>query len=98
MTIKTVSNTKAARLPYNHPLVKTAGRIIAALDIHPTLAHSESELSIFLSRQIPAVTLGLTRGDNPNQLDSRMEIAPLTLGIAQVLGVLLAIDSGVCDG
>ena len=98
MTIKTVSNTKAARLPYNHPLVKTAGRIIAALDIQPTLAHSESELSIFLSRQIPAVTLGLTRGDNPNQLDSRMEIAPLTLGIAQVLGVLLAIDSGVCDG
>ena len=98
MEIKTISNTKAARLPYNHPLVKSAGRIISALGIKPTLAHSESELSIFLSRQIPAVTLGLTHGVNHNQIDARMEIAPLSRGIAQVIGVLLAMDSGVCDG
>ncbi len=97
MEIKTISNTRAARLPYNHPLVKSAVRIIAALDLQPALSHSESELSIFLSHEIPAVTLGLTLGDNVNQTDSRMEIAPLPRGIAQVLGMLLAMDSGVCD-
>ena len=98
MQIKTISNAKAARLPYNHPLVKAAGRVITALDLQPTLSHSESELSIFLSRQIPAVTLGLTRGDTLVQTESRMQIAPLARGIAQVLGLLLAMDSGVCDG
>ena len=97
MQIKTISNAKAARLPYNHPLVKAAGRVITALDLQLTLAHSESELSIFLSRQIPAVTLGLTHGDTLGQTEARMQIAPLARGIAQVLGVLLAMDGGVCD-
>jgi tripeptide aminopeptidase len=95
--IKIISNVKAARLPFHHPLVKATSRIIEALDVKPTLAHSESELSIFLSHQIPAVTLGLTSGENLHQLDARMEIAPLSRGIAQVLGALLALDSGVCN-
>jgi acetylornithine deacetylase/succinyl-diaminopimelate desuccinylase-like protein len=98
MDIKIISNVKAARLPFHHPLVKAAGRILSALGIQPSLSHSESELSVFLSHHIPAVALGLTFGENLHQLDARMEIAPLIRGIAQVLGVLLAIDSGICHG
>jgi di/tripeptidase len=98
MDTKIISNVKAARLPFHHPLVKVASQIISALGVQPVLSHSESELSVFLSRQIPAVALGLTFGENLHQLDARMEIAPLSRGIAQVLGVLLAIDSGICHG
>jgi hypothetical protein len=54
-------------------------------------------MSIFLSRKIPAVTLGITHGENYYTPKATMEIEPMFTGIAQILGVLMAIDSGVCD-
>jgi len=55
------------------------------------------DLSIFLSHRIPAVTLGVTHGFNYYEEDATMEIEPMFRGIAQIVGVLMAIDSGVCD-
>ena len=94
---KTISNVRAARLKHNHPLVKTGAAIIRQLGFSPTRGASESELSIFLSRDIPAITLGLTRGQGYQQQDAAVEIEPIFKGIAQIIGVLEAIDSGVCD-
>lgn len=98
LALHTVSNVAASRLPYTHPLVKASGQVMKALDIEPVGEPSESELSIFLAKKIPAVTLGITRGENYHQVNSRMEIEPMFRGIAQVIGVLRAIDEGVCDG
>jgi tripeptide aminopeptidase len=97
LRLKTISNAAASRLRYNHPLVKCAGAVMKRLNITPVGEPSASELSILLSRRIPAVTLGLTRGDRYHQKNAVMEIEPLFRGIAQVVGTLLAIDSGVCD-
>ena len=52
LKINTISNVGAANLKFNHPLVKSAGEIIRRLGLKPTSAHSESELSIFLARNI----------------------------------------------
>ena len=62
-----ISNLNATRLPYNHPLVKCAARILNRLGVEAVSEPSETALSIFLQRKIPAVTLGLTRGDNYHQ-------------------------------
>ncbi len=97
LTINTISNIKATRLKYNHPLVKCVACIMEKLDIKPIAEPSESELSAFLSRGIPAVTLGITRGDNYHREDTKIEIEPMFKGIAQILGVMKAIDNGVCD-
>ena len=97
LTMHTISNVGAANLKYNHPLVKNAGEIIRRLGFKPVSDHSESELSIFLSRNIPAVTLGLTRGKNHHLENATIEIAPMFQGIAQVVATIMAIDSGVCD-
>lgn len=97
MNLKTISNVNAVKLNYNHPLVKTAGKIIHALDIKPVSDHSESELSIFLSKQIPAVTLGITSGENYHLDTAAVEIEPIFKGIAQVVATIMAIDTGVCD-
>ncbi len=94
---KTISNVRAARLKHNHPLVKTGAAIIKQLGFSPSRGPSESELSIFLSRDIPAITLGLTRGQGYQQKEAAVEIEPIFKGIAQIIGVLEAIDSGVCD-
>jgi tripeptide aminopeptidase len=97
MKLETISTVDASRLRYNHPLVKAAGQIMRTLGIDTVGEPSESELSILLSKKIPAVTLGLTHGENHHQARSQLEIEPMFTGIAQVIGVLQAIDSGVCD-
>ena len=97
MELRTISNVSAARLKYNHPLVKATGEVMRRLEIPIVGEPSESELSIFLSKKIPAVTLGLTHGENYHQPNSKLEIEPMFKGIAQVIGTIQAIDSGVCD-
>jgi tripeptide aminopeptidase len=97
LKLKTISNLNAASLKYNHPLVKTTGAIIESLGLKPISAPSESELSIFLAHKIPAVTLGITLGENIHLENSMMEIEPMYKGIAQIVGAIMAIDKGVCD-
>jgi hypothetical protein len=58
---------------------------------------SESALSIFLHKKIPAITLGITWGTNFHQNDAMIEIEPMYKGIAQIPALLMAIDNGVCD-
>lgn len=98
LNLKALSNIHASSIKYNHPLVKSTVKVMKKLDLEPVSEPSESELSIFLSRKIPAVTLGITRGDNYHLENATVEIEPIFTGIAQIIGVLLAIDSGVCDG
>jgi acetylornithine deacetylase/succinyl-diaminopimelate desuccinylase-like protein len=95
--LKTISNLKAARLKYNHPLVKAASRVMETLGITPVSKPTESALSIFLARGVPAVTLGITHGNHHYSELASMEIEPMFTGIAQIIGVLQAIDNGVCD-
>ncbi|MGD9078273.1 MAG: peptidase dimerization domain-containing protein [Desulfobacterales bacterium] len=97
LNLKTISNLRASRLKYNHPLVKNAAAVLETLGIKPFSQSTESALSIFLSQKIPAVTLGITHGENVYKDKATMEIEPMYKGIAQVIGVLQAIDSGVCD-
>ena len=97
LNLKTISNLRASRLKYNHPLVKNSAAVMEALGINPFSKSTESALSIFLSQNIPAVTLGITHGENVYNEKATMEIEPMYKGIAQVIGVLKAIDGGVCD-
>ena len=97
LQLKTLSNISAARIKFNHPLVKSTVDVMRKLELTPISEPSESELSIFLSRKIPAVTLGITRGENHQHIKAVAEIEPMFKGIAQIIGVLMAIDSGVCD-
>ena len=97
LDIKTISNLKATRLRFNHPLVKNSAAVLQTLGIKPISKSTESALSIFLSRKIPTVTLGITHGENYYTEKATMEIEPMFAGIAQIIGVLKAIDNGVCD-
>ncbi len=97
LTMKTISNVRPFKLRYNHPLIKSAIAVMEKLDIQPVSEPSESELSIFLSRKIPAITLGITRGKNYHLENARMEIEPMFKGIAHIIGVIMAIDRGACD-
>jgi tripeptide aminopeptidase len=97
LNLRTISNLKASRLKYNHPLVKYAAAVLEALGIKPASKPTESSLAIFLGHKIPAITLGITYGENRYFENATMEIEPMYKGISQVIGVLKAIDGGVCD-
>ncbi len=97
LTLSTISNIKASTLKYNHPLVKNAVAIMKKLGIHPVSDPSSSELSILLSHNIPAVTLGITHGKKYHLANATIEIEPMFKGIAQIISTIKAIDYGICD-
>lgn len=88
---------EAGGISFNHPLVQAVLRVMETLTIQPDQGHSPSELSEFIARDIPAVTLGVTTGEKNLKKPDHIMIEPLLTGIAQIIGVLLAIDAGVCD-
>ena len=68
------------------------------LIVEPDQGHSPSELSELIARNIPAVTLGITHGTKSHKAaPDYVLIDPILTGVAQLVGVILAIDEGVCD-
>jgi tripeptide aminopeptidase len=97
LNLNIISNLYPATLKYKHPLVKSAVAIMKQLGLKPASHSSESELSVFLTRNIPAVTLGITDGIDIHLEEATMKIDPMFTGIAQIIGTIMAIDSGICD-
>lgn len=97
LRLKTISNLNASRLPFSNPLVKQVSRVMRRLGLRPFSEPTESAQAIFLSKNIPAVTLGITRGTHYYMENETMEIEPMFTGIAQIIGAIKAIDDGVCD-
>ncbi len=92
-----LSNVNASKLEYTHPLVKSGVACLEALNVKPIIESSESELSIFLSHNIPAITVGVTHGENYHTENAQVEIDQMFKGIAQLIGIIEAIDKGIID-
>jgi len=96
MAFNVIGKINSAWLKFSHPLVKSANRVMRRLNLEPVSMSTESDLSIFLSRKIPAVTLCISRSITGKN-GAGIEIDPIFKRIAQIVGVLKAIDEGVCD-
>lgn len=90
--------TQAGGIPFSHPLVKSVLEVMEQLRVEPDQGHSPSELSELIRRGIPAVTLGISHGRKARKSEpDHVLIDPILTGVAQLVGVILAIDEGVCD-
>jgi tripeptide aminopeptidase len=91
----------ASRVPggikFSHPLCDRTRTIIETLRISPEGSPSISELATFIEYQIPAITIGITHGEERKEEKESIEIEPIFTGLAQLIGILLAIDGGYCD-
>ena len=87
----------AGGLRFSHPLVKCCVQVMEALGIEPDQGHSPSELSEFIAREIPAVTLGISEGSKHHEQIDYVMIEPVMRGLAQLVGLLLAVDRGDAD-
>lgn len=78
-----------------HPIVRGTRSVLEALGLKPMMYLTTSPLSAFFERGIPALTLGITRGARSPEIDEireYVETAPMTSGLAQLVGALMAID------
>ena len=92
-----VSRRSPGGIPFAAPLTKCARNVMKRLDIEPRLSPSISELSALIEKKIPALTLGITTGEQIFESNETIQIEPIYKGLAQVIGTLLAIDGGNCE-
>lgn len=84
-------------VPFSHPIVQKTRRIMNQLSIEPRPGPSTSELSAFIDRDIPAITLGISHGSDVREKGEAIDINPIYKGIAQVIGTLQTVDGGYCE-
>jgi di/tripeptidase len=95
--IQILAQRNPGGISFSHPLATNARMIMNSLGVIPRISPSTSELSAFIDQGIPALTLGITDGENLNKADEKIEIEPMYTGLAQLIGLLLSIDRGYCD-
>lgn len=94
VTLKEVARRSIGGLSYSHPLVRKHSEILNFLSIGERITPSFSDISAFIDRGIPALVLGITQCERYNQSDELMYIMPCFTGIAQLLLLISALDSG----
>jgi len=81
-------------IEFAHPLASAARQIMTHLNIKPRISPSTSELAAFIAKNIPALTIGLTTGDNMERFEESIEISPIYTGLTQLIGLIQTIDQG----
>ena len=96
VTLNVLARRTPGGLVAGHPLPRAARQIMTELYIDPRLAPSTSELSAFIDRDIPGLTIGLTTGENISEERESIQIEPIFTGLSQLVGILVALDNGLC--
>jgi len=92
-----VARRKPGGTLFSHPLNTKSREILNHLGIKPRFSPSTSELAAFIDKEIPAITMGMTTGENLGEPDESIHIEPLYTGLAQLVGMIEAIDGGFCN-
>jgi len=87
-----IASRRPGGIPFNHPIVTAARSILNTLGVVPRFMPSTSELSAFIDNGIPALTLGITDGEELGDIEEKIQIEPVFKGLAQLVGVLEALD------
>jgi len=97
LSFEVIARRNPGGISFKHPLAQRSRQIMEALSIEPRIAPSTSELSGFIDAGVPAVTLGISKGIHLRENDEAIYLEPIFTGVAQLIGVLQAIDGGCCD-
>ncbi len=98
VTLNIVARRNRGGISFSHPLVRTTRAIIRTLGVEQVIAPSTGELCALIDRGIPGVTVGLSHGEHLHEKNETVRISPVFQGVAQLIGLLRAIDEGECDG
>ncbi|MBI2437725.1 MAG: peptidase dimerization domain-containing protein [Lentisphaerae bacterium] len=97
ITLDIIAQREPGGLDIAHPLVRQATGVLTALGLQPLLYSTTSQLAALRDAKIPGLTVGLTLGERRyelDEIDESVAIAHLAIGLAQVVGILQAMDEG----
>ena len=82
-----IGNRPAGALPFQHPLVQAASTILQEIGVkeRSDARISSTDANVPLSRDIPAVCVGLTDGGDAHRLSEWIDPSPLVKGMQQLL-------------
>ncbi len=82
-----IGNRPAGALPFQHPLVQAASTILQEIGVkeRSDACISSTDANVPLSRNIPAVCVGLTDGGDAHRLSEWIDPLPLVKGMQQLL-------------
>lgn len=85
-------------VPLDGPIVRLATEALAALGVETTYDASSTDANIAISRNVPAVCVGLTTGGNVHREDEYVDVAPLADGLAQLALLTAALAEASATG
>lgn len=97
VNLEVLSRRRPGGIAFSHPLTKVAKRIQESLGVTPKIEPSVGELSALIDKQIPGITIGITQASQMHTRKENISIEPIFNGLAQLIGILQAMDGGFCD-
>lgn len=98
LSFEIVTQRNPGSISLNHPLARQTCEILRTLSISQIEEMpSTAELSALMDHNIPAVGIGITNGENLHEPDETIFLKPISSGIAQLLGIIMAMDEGYCS-
>jgi len=91
--IDEVGNRPAGSIPQTHPLVALCAAALRHVGVRPEPTAGSTDANIPLSRGIPALAIGVTRGGGTHSAGEWIETAPMLRGMQQI-ALLLAVLAG----
>jgi len=88
ITLDLIGQRPAGKLASTHPLVKIAKRALQQNGIHPNLTIGSTDANIPLSRNCPAITIGLSNGHGAHTIHEYIQTQPLFQGLAQFVDLV----------
>lgn len=92
VAVREVGFRPAGALDPRHNLVRTCAAVLHRLGVAPQYSPASTDANIPLSRHIPAVTLGITRGGGAHTRGEWIEMAPMVRGVQQLMLVVMALS------
>ena len=95
--LEVIARRRPGGIEFSHPLTKVSKRIQESLGVTPKIEPSVGELSALIDKEVPGITIGITSASQMHSLKENIAIEPIFSGLAQLVGIIQAMDGGFCD-
>ncbi len=94
---KILAKRKPGGISFSHPFASAARAIHKTLHIESRITPNIAELSAFIDKDIPSIAIGITNTEKLTKSLEKVQIEPIYKGLAQLVGLVMAIDEGCCN-
>lgn len=93
--IQLIGERPAGDIPATHPLVQLAANCLQMVGEEAHLSIGSTDANVPLSMGLPAICIGLTRGEGAHSMKECIQIHPLETGLRQLFAIVEGILAGL---